>query len=141
MQVANSSGNVFLKTLRPKDISNKKNQKTKQNQHWTTVNSAQSFLYFQFSKKDQGVFKATLTDDRGQDVSLFEVAGKGNDTAHVITYPAFTEIHYSTQLSIQKSINQIDPNKTCKAKAHAVLFSLEKWPYYFLCGPIIMEKV
>ncbi|XP_033872956.3 myomesin-2-like [Acipenser ruthenus] len=30
----------------------------------------------QFSKKDQGVFKATLTDDRGQDVSLFEVAGK-----------------------------------------------------------------
>ncbi|KAK1171627.1 M-protein, striated muscle-like [Acipenser oxyrinchus oxyrinchus] len=30
----------------------------------------------QFSKKDQGVFKATLTDDRGQDVSIFDIAGE-----------------------------------------------------------------
>ncbi|XP_066552890.1 M-protein, striated muscle isoform X2 [Amia ocellicauda] len=30
----------------------------------------------EFSKKDQGVYKATLKDDRGQDVSEFEIVGK-----------------------------------------------------------------
>lgn len=29
------------------------------------------------SKKEQGEYKATLTDDRGQDVSTLEVSGKG----------------------------------------------------------------
>lgn len=31
----------------------------------------------QLSKKDHGEYKATLKDDRGQDVSVLEVAGKG----------------------------------------------------------------
>uniref|UniRef100_H2ZRK2 Myomesin 2 n=1 Tax=Latimeria chalumnae TaxID=7897 RepID=H2ZRK2_LATCH len=34
------------------------------------------FLISEFSKKDQGVYKATLTDDRGQDVSTLELSGK-----------------------------------------------------------------
>lgn len=32
----------------------------------------------QLSKKDHGEYKATLKDDRGQDVSTLEIAGKGN---------------------------------------------------------------
>ena len=31
----------------------------------------------QLSKKDHGEYKATLKDDRGQDVSVLEIAGKG----------------------------------------------------------------
>ncbi|CAL8333050.1 unnamed protein product [Lota lota] len=30
----------------------------------------------QFSRKDQGVYKATLSDDKGKDTSLFEISGK-----------------------------------------------------------------
>uniref|UniRef100_A0A3B3SBK7 Myomesin 2a n=1 Tax=Paramormyrops kingsleyae TaxID=1676925 RepID=A0A3B3SBK7_9TELE len=29
-----------------------------------------------FSRKDQGIYKATLSDDRGKDVSLFDISGK-----------------------------------------------------------------
>ncbi|XP_039594681.1 M-protein, striated muscle isoform X2 [Polypterus senegalus] len=29
----------------------------------------------QFSKKDQGIYKATIADDRGQDISIFDVSG------------------------------------------------------------------
>uniref|UniRef100_A0A8C4SPB9 Myomesin 2a n=1 Tax=Erpetoichthys calabaricus TaxID=27687 RepID=A0A8C4SPB9_ERPCA len=32
-------------------------------------------LSFQFSKKDQGIYKATIADDRGQDISIFDVSG------------------------------------------------------------------
>lgn len=31
----------------------------------------------QFSRKDQGVYKAVLGDDRGKDTSVFEVSGQG----------------------------------------------------------------
>ncbi|KAG7492958.1 hypothetical protein MATL_G00020940 [Megalops atlanticus] len=41
-----------------------------------------------FSRKDQGVYKATLSDDRGKDVSLFDISGQVfediiNDIAHI----------------------------------------------------------
>lgn len=32
----------------------------------------------QLSRKDEGVYKATLSDDRGHDVSSLELSGKGN---------------------------------------------------------------
>lgn len=32
----------------------------------------------QFSKKDVGVYKATISDDRGQDESQVDISGKGN---------------------------------------------------------------
>lgn len=34
-------------------------------------------FYLQLSKKDHGEYKATLKDERGQDVSILEIAGKG----------------------------------------------------------------
>lgn len=34
-------------------------------------------FYLQLSKKDHGEYKATLKDERGQDVSVLEIAGKG----------------------------------------------------------------
>lgn len=34
-------------------------------------------FYLQLSKKDLGEYKATLKDERGQDVSVLEIAGKG----------------------------------------------------------------
>lgn len=34
-------------------------------------------FHLQLSKKDHGEYKATLKDDRGQDVSTLEIAGKG----------------------------------------------------------------
>ena len=35
------------------------------------------YVFLQLSKKDLGEYKATLKDDRGQDVSVLEIAGKG----------------------------------------------------------------
>lgn len=35
-------------------------------------------LSLQLSRKDEGVYKATLSDDRGHDVSTLELSGKGN---------------------------------------------------------------
>lgn len=36
------------------------------------------FLYIeQFSRKDQGIYKAVLGDDRGKDTSVFDISGKG----------------------------------------------------------------
>uniref|UniRef100_A0A8C2KED2 Myomesin 2a n=1 Tax=Cyprinus carpio TaxID=7962 RepID=A0A8C2KED2_CYPCA len=32
-----------------------------------------------FSRKDQGIYKAVLGDDRGKDTSVYDVSGKGND--------------------------------------------------------------
>lgn len=34
-------------------------------------------VFFQFSRKDQGVFKAVLSDDRGKDTSVFDISGQG----------------------------------------------------------------
>lgn len=34
-------------------------------------------FYLQLSKKDLGEYKATVKDERGQDVSVLEIAGKG----------------------------------------------------------------
>lgn len=34
----------------------------------------------QFSRKDQGVFKAVLSDDRGKDTSTFDISGQGTFT-------------------------------------------------------------
>lgn len=36
-----------------------------------------SLCLTQFSRKDQGVYKAVLGDDRGKDTSVFEVSGQG----------------------------------------------------------------
>lgn len=38
----------------------------------------------QLSRKDEGVYKATLSDDRGHDVSSLELSGKGNIHSTVI---------------------------------------------------------
>ncbi len=37
------------------------------------------FLFQQFSRKDQGIYKAVLSDDRGKDTSVYDISGKGND--------------------------------------------------------------
>ena len=34
-------------------------------------------MFFQFSRKDQGVYKAVLGDDRGKDTSVFDISGQG----------------------------------------------------------------
>uniref|UniRef100_A0A9J7Y6B1 Myomesin 2a n=1 Tax=Cyprinus carpio carpio TaxID=630221 RepID=A0A9J7Y6B1_CYPCA len=46
------------------------------------VNATQHFkdyLTLIFSRKDQGIYKAVLGDDRGKDTSVYDVSGKGND--------------------------------------------------------------
>lgn len=32
----------------------------------------------QFSRKDQGIYKAVLSDDRGKDTSTFDISGQGS---------------------------------------------------------------
>lgn len=34
-------------------------------------------LLFQFSRKDQGVYKAVLSDERGKDTSVIDISGQG----------------------------------------------------------------
>lgn len=46
-------------------------------------------LYLQLSKKDHGEYKATLKDDRGQDVSILEIAGKGKSRSLLLKSNAF----------------------------------------------------
>lgn len=36
------------------------------------------FFSCQFSRKDQGVYKAVLGDDRGKDTSVIDISGKGH---------------------------------------------------------------
>lgn len=38
-------------------------------------------FFIQFSRKDQGVYKAVLSDDRGKDTSVFDVSGQGTTSA------------------------------------------------------------
>lgn len=46
----------------------------------STIKFVSKHLVFslQLSRKDEGVYKATLSDDRGHDVSSLELSGKGN---------------------------------------------------------------
>ena len=46
----------------------------------TQMASHGGMFHSQLSKKDLGEYKATLKDDRGQDVSVLEIAGKGKAT-------------------------------------------------------------
>lgn len=46
----------------------------------TPMLHAGGMCHLQLSKKDLGEYKATLKDDRGQDVSVLEIAGKGKAT-------------------------------------------------------------
>lgn len=39
----------------------------------------------QFSRKDQGVYKAVLGDDRGKDTSVFDVSGQGTTVTLSLT--------------------------------------------------------
>lgn len=36
-----------------------------------------TFVLFQFSRKDHGVYKAVLSDDRGKDSSVIDISGQG----------------------------------------------------------------
>uniref|UniRef100_A0A8C7WYG3 Myomesin 2a n=1 Tax=Oryzias sinensis TaxID=183150 RepID=A0A8C7WYG3_9TELE len=38
---------------------------------------SKKFLYFSFSQKTTGVYKATISDDRGKDMSQIDISGKG----------------------------------------------------------------
>lgn len=35
------------------------------------------FMRFQFSLKTAGIYKATISDDRGKDMSQIDISGKG----------------------------------------------------------------
>lgn len=39
--------------------------------------SANSAVSLQFSRKDHGIYKAVLADDRGKDTSVFDISGQG----------------------------------------------------------------
>lgn len=49
----------------------------------------------QLSKKDHGEYKATLKDERGQDVSVLEIAGKGNRKPSLLSEK---EIHFPNRM-------------------------------------------
>uniref|UniRef100_A0A8C5FGW7 Myomesin 2a n=1 Tax=Gadus morhua TaxID=8049 RepID=A0A8C5FGW7_GADMO len=48
--------------------------------YFTVAEDCTVLLACKFSRKDQGVYKATLSDDKGKDTSLFEVSGQGKST-------------------------------------------------------------
>lgn len=52
----------------------------------STIKFVSKHLVFslQLSRKDEGVYKATLSDDRGHDVSSLDLSGKGNIQSDVI---------------------------------------------------------
>uniref|UniRef100_A0A2I3G242 Myomesin 2 n=1 Tax=Nomascus leucogenys TaxID=61853 RepID=A0A2I3G242_NOMLE len=95
------------------------------------------------SKKDHGEYKATLKDDRGQDVSILEIAGKGKSASplKVLCTPEGIRLQcFMKYFTEEMKVNWCHKDAKISSSEHMRIGGSEEMAWLQICEPTEKDK-